>query len=200
MKQQAQQGLEIARDTVEGAIERIPPDAWPMIDQMFKITIALLAVWIVLALVAWWRRRAYNLTVASTHSRSKKAQPDFLSVDKKAREKAIERGEAHEEALDERDEAEAEAAAALAAADKPVGLAKRLAAVATTAMSVFTLLTAISGAALNVGKMDEQVKQLTAGGKIEYLLKEHTFGVIVVLLIIAFQIWKFIKKEKWKED
>jgi hypothetical protein len=198
MKQQAQQGLEMARDTVEGAIERIPPDAWPMIDVMFKITIGLLAVWILLALVAWWRRRAYNLTVASTHKRSKKAQPDFLSVDQKAREKAIERGEAHEEELDDRDQAEAEAA--LAAAGKPVGLAKRLASIATTAMSIFTLLTAISGAALNVGKMDEQVKQLTASGKIEYLLQEHTFGVIVVLLIIAFQVWKFFNKEKWKED
>jgi hypothetical protein len=197
MKQQAQQGLEMARDAAQDAIDRIPPDAWPMIDIMFKITIGLLIVWIFLALVAWWRRRAYNLTVASTHKRSKKAQPDFLSVDKKAREAAIERGEAHEEELDERDEAEAEAM--LEAAGKPIGLAKRLASIATTAMSLFTLLTAISGAALNVGKMDEQVKELTAGGKIEYLLKEHTFGVIVVLLIIAFQIWKFFNEKKWKE-
>jgi hypothetical protein len=199
MKQQAQQGLDMARDTVEGAIERIPPDAWPMIDVMFKITIGLLAVWIFLALVAWWRRRAYNLTVASTHQRSKKAQPDFLSVDKKAREKAIERGEEHEEELDARDEAEAEAAAELAAVGQPIGFAKRMAGIATTAMSIFTLLTAISGAALNVGKMDEQFQQLTAGGKIEYLIHEHPFGVIVVLLIIAFQVWKFFNQKKWKE-
>jgi hypothetical protein len=198
MKQQAQQGLEMARDATESAIERIPPDAWPMIDIMFKITIGLFAVWIFLALVAWWRRRAYNLTVASTHKRSKKAQPDFLSVDQKAREKAIDRGEEHEEELDERDEAEAEAADA--AVGKPVGLAKRLASIATTAMSIFTLLTAISGAVLNVGKMDDQVAELTSAGKIEYLLKEHTFGVIVVLLIVAFQVWKFFNKEKWKED
>lgn len=197
MKQQAQQGLDVAREAAEGAIERIPPEAWPMIDLMFKITIGLFVVWIFLALVAWWRRRAYNLTVASTHKRSKAAQPDFLSVNKEAREAAIERGEAHEEALAERDEAEA--AAALAAAGKPLGFANRLASIATTAMSIFTLLTAISGAALNVGKMDEQVKELTASGKIEYLLKEHTFGVIVVLLIIAFQVWKFFNKEKWKE-
>ena len=45
-------------------------------------------LWLLLSLVAWWRRRAYNLTVASTARRSKKAQPDFLNVDKKARAKA----------------------------------------------------------------------------------------------------------------
>jgi uncharacterized membrane protein YdbT with pleckstrin-like domain len=199
MRQQAQEGLELARETAASAIERIPPDAWPMIDLMFKITIGLLLVWIFLALVAWWRRRAYNLTVASTHGRSKQAQPDFLSVDKKAREKAIDRGEAHEEALDARDEAEAEAAEALAAAGKPIGFAKRLAGFATTAMSIFTLLTAISGTVLNIGKMNDQVAELTASGKLEYLIKEHTFGVIVVLLIIAFQVWKFFNKKKWKE-
>ena len=97
---------------VQDAIDRIPPEAWPLIDIACKVTVAIALVWIFLALVAWWRRRAYNLTIASTAKRNKDAQPDFLTVDKKAREAAIERGAAHEADLTERERQEAIAAAA----------------------------------------------------------------------------------------
>ena len=197
MKSTAQSTAQAARDGLQQAIDQIPPDAWPFIDLMFRITIALAIIWIVLVLIAWWRRRAYNLTVASTARKSKKAQPDFLSVDKKAREEAIERGERHEKHLEEREREEA--LAALKAAKEPVTWASRIASAATFLMSLFTLLTGFAGTVLGVGRMEGYLVEAGTDGKIEYLLREHTIGCIVVVLVIAYHIWRYVAEKKWKK-
>lgn len=198
MKSTAERGLDTARRTAEAAIDRIPPDAWPWIDLLFNIVIGLFIVWIVLSLVAWWRRRAYNLTIASTAKARKKAQPDFLSVDKKDRERQIARGDAHEEALDERDREEA--LAALKAAKEPLTIGARIAKMATFLMSIFTLLTGFSGTIISVGRIGDNIEDLTAAGRIQYLIQEHPVGVAVCLFVIGFQVWKYFSDEKWKKS
>ncbi|MXO91961.1 hypothetical protein [Pontixanthobacter aquaemixtae] len=167
-----------------------------MIDIAFKITIVLAVVWLLLSLVAWWRRRAYNLTVASTAKRNKKAQPDFLNVDKKARDAAIKRGEAHEEMLEDREREEE--IAAMKAAKGPITWAKRISSAASLIMSIFTLGTGISGVVLNVGRMGDYLKEGTSGGRLQYLLQEHTIGVIVALVIIVIHIYFYFSKKKWE--
>lgn len=188
--------METTLDRIPDLVDQIPPDAWPVIDMAFKVTIALVLIWLALAVIAFWRRRAYNLTIASTARRSKKAQPDFLKVDKKARERAIDRGERHEEMLDEREEGDAEAA--LKAAKEPVGIAKRIAEALSVFASLFTLGAAIAGVVANVGKMGEYVENLSTWGRIQYLLAHHTIGVIVVLVVVAHQIYKYVSGKKWK--
>ena len=178
---------------VQDAIDRIPPDAWPLIDIAAKVTVVIAVVWIFLALVAWWRRRAYNLTIASTAKRNKDAQPDFLTVDKKAREAAIERGAAHEAALTERERQEAIAAAG--------GLTKgsHVARIAALLMSLFTLACSIMGVVGNVGAMEKSVQNLTASGKIQYIIQQHPIATVIIVLVIAYNVWHYFQHRKWEE-
>lgn len=178
---------------VQDAIDRIPPEAWPLIDITAKITVAIALVWIFLALVAWWRRRAYNLTIASTAKRNKDAQPDFLTVDKKAREAAIERGKAHEEELIERERREALAAVG--------GLTKgsHFARIATLLMSLFTLACSIMGVVGNVGAMEASVQKLNASGKIQYIIQQHPIATIIIVLVIAYNVWHYFQHRKWEQ-
>lgn len=182
---------------VQDAIDRIPPDAWPLIDTLFRITVGLAAVWLLLVLVAWWRRRAYNLTVASTARKSRDAQPDFLRVDQKARKAAIARGEAHEEMLDAREREEA--LAAMRAGKDPLTTGSRLAGLATFAMSLFTLASVIFGAVGNVSKMGEALQSLSSFEKIEKVIADHWFAALVSALVIAWHIYKYVSGRKWKE-
>ncbi|MEO5938003.1 MAG: hypothetical protein ABIQ43_03225 [Sphingomonas sp.] len=179
---------------MQDAIDRIPPEAWPLIDIAYKVTLAVVALWIFLALVAWWRRRAYNLTIASTARRNKKAEPDFLHVDKEAREAAIERGHEHETELTERERVEAE----VAAGRDPVDLSKRIAKMAALLMSVFTLVCSFLGVVGNVGAMEKSVQNLTASGKIQYVITEHPIGTIIVVLVIAYNVWDYFTNRKWE--
>ncbi|MEL7199717.1 MAG: hypothetical protein AAGL10_15510 [Pseudomonadota bacterium] len=197
VQDQAAEGLRIAKDGLQQAVDRIPPDAWPIIDILFRVTIALAILWVVLSLIGWWRRRAYNLTVASTAGRNKKAQPDFLNVDEKARKEQIKAGERHEDVLEDREKEEA--LAALKAAKEPVTLASRLASAATFVMSLITLLTGFSGAILGIGRIEGQLAQAGTAGKLEYLITEHTIGCIIVAFVIGYKIWRFVAEKKWKK-
>lgn len=183
---------------VQQVVDRIPPEAWPLIDTLFRITIVIALVWLLLALVAWWRRRAYNLTVASTASRSKKAQPDFLRVDEKARKAAIERGEAHEEVLEEREREEA--LAALKAAKDPLSFSQRLAGFAAAAMSIFTLSTVIFGAVTNVTRMGEALQAVSSFEKIRIIIVNNWLGTLIALFVIVWHIYKYYADRKWKEE
>lgn len=182
---------------MQDVIDRIPPDAWPLIDTLFRITIVVALVWLLLALVAWWRRRAYNLTVASTASRSEKAQPDFLKVDHKAREAAIERGAAHEDFLEEREREEA--LAALKAAKDPLSLTERLAGLAAFLMSLFTLATMVFGAVTNVSKMGEALESVGSVEKIQKVVADHWLGTLVAVFVIVWHVYKYFGDRKWKE-
>ncbi|MBS0479869.1 MAG: hypothetical protein JSR79_11295 [Proteobacteria bacterium] len=178
---------------VQDAIDRIPPEAWPLIDTTARITVVVALVWIFLALVAWWRRRAYNLTVASTAKRNKAAEPDFLHVDKEAREAAVERGKAHETELTERERLEALAASS--------GLSKgsHFARLAALLMSLFTLACSIMGVVGNVGAMEKSVQNLTASGKIQYIVTQHPIATVIIVLVIAYNVWHYFQHRKWEE-
>ena len=197
IQDQAEESVRAAQQGAQQVIEQIPPDAWPLIDLMFRITMGLALVWLLLSLIGWWRRRAYNLTVASTAKRNKKAQPEFLSVDEKARKEAIDRGRGHEEALAKR-EAD-EALATLKAAKEPITWASRMASAATFLMSLFTLLTGFSGAIFGVGRLGGYLEEATTSGRLEYVLREHTIGCAIVAFVIGYHIWRFIAEEKWKK-
>lgn len=197
MQDQAAEGLRAAQDGVAQAIDRIPPDAWPFIDILFRIVIALAILWVVLAAIGWWRRRAYNLTVASSAGRNKKAQPEFLGVDEKARKEQIKAGERHEDTLAQREKEEA--LAALKAAKEPVTLASRLASAATFMMSLITLITGFSGAIFGIGRIEGQLRDAGTAGKLQYLIDNHLIGCIIVAFVIGYKFWRFIAEKKWKK-
>ena len=197
IQDRAKETFRATQEVANAAIAQIPPDAWPIIDLMMKVLIGLALVWLVLSLIGWWRRRAYNLTIASTAARNKKAQPGFLTVDHDAREAAIQRGAAHDDALDKRERDDA--LAALKAAAAPLTLAGKIARSATLVMAVFTLLTGFSGAVFNVTTMGNYLKEAGAAGRIEYLLTEHPFGCAVAVFVIGYNIWRFVADKKWEK-
>ena len=201
MQQQAQDAVttagRTAGDVAQQAIDRIPPDAWPVIDLCMRILIGLAILWLVLALIAWWRRRAYNLTVASSARRNKKAKPGFLSVDEKAREEAIARGEGHEQQLDEREADDARAI--LKAAAEPVSMAAKFARIATLLMSIITLGTGFTGAILNVTRVGDYLEEAGTVGKLEYLFTEYPVGVAIAIFAIGYNIWRYFAEKKWEK-
>jgi hypothetical protein len=174
---------------VQDLVDRIPPEAWPLIDTLFRITVPLTLLWLFLALVAWWRRRAYNLTVASTASRSKKAQPDFLRVDEKARKAAIARGEAHEEFLENREREEGK---------DPLSLGQRLAGFASLIMSLFTLSTMVFGAVSNIQNMGKAFQVPGHLGKDAKGDRRSLFGTILAVFVIGWYVYKYFADRKWK--
>ena len=136
---------------------------------------------------------AASRPVASTAKRNKRAQPDFLDIDKKAREAAIERGAAHEAELTERERQEAIAEAARLS--KPTHFAR----IAALLMSLFTLACSVMGVVGNVGAMEKSVQNLTAGGKVQYIIVHHPIATVIVLFVIAYNVWHYFQHRKWEE-
>lgn len=180
---------------MQDALDRIPPDAWPLIDRMFEITVIAAAIWLALSLFVWWRRKAANLTVVSSADKSKSAQPDFLNVDHKARREAIERGEAFERQLDAREAEEARTAAL--ASLKPATTGRRIAQLVTLLMSLFTMATAVIGSIMDVSRMSEYMQRLSAPERIMAVIEANPIGTIVVVLVVAATIFKYFYERKW---
>jgi len=197
MQDQAQVAMQTAEDVARQAIDRIPPDAWPIIDLSMRILIGLAIVWLVLALIAWWRRRAYNLTVAATAGRNKKSRPGFLSVDEKGRKAALARGEGHERLLDQREADDAKAT--LKAAAEPVAIGEKIARLATLVMSIWTLLTGLSGAVFSVTRVGSYLEEAGTAGKLQYLVTEYPLGCAIAVFAIGYNIWRYIAEKKWEK-
>jgi hypothetical protein len=183
---------------VPDVLDQIPPDAWPLIDRLFQITIAVAAVWLALSLFVYWRRRAANLTPVTAARKSKDAQPDFLNVDHEARRAAIERGEAFERQLEIREAEEARAAAA--AALGPATSGRRLAKLAALVMSIFTLVTMIAGSIGNIGRMGEYMQQLSAPERLLAVVRNHPIGTGVMVLVIAAFLFQYFYERKWRPE
>ncbi|MFN3313820.1 MAG: hypothetical protein ACK46Q_10165 [Hyphomonas sp.] len=177
-------------------LDRIPPEAWPIIDILFNVTMAAAGIWLAITVFVVWRRHSSNLTPVHAASRSRKAQPDFLKVDHKARAAAIKRGEAHEAGLDMRDaeEAKAEAAAAAAAAaaakvKEPATFAQRIAGLVTFLMSLFTLISIIVSSVFTITRMGDYVGEYTAWERFTAIILQHPIAFTICLLIILARIY-----------
>ena len=124
---------------MQETLDKIPPEAWPLIDLLFNLTMASIGIWLVLTVFVWMRRRASNLTPVNAAHKRKDAQPDFLKVDDKAREEAIKRGEEYDKDLERQ-------ARKRAKSKDPASLSERFASFVSLFMSLFTLATMVFGA------------------------------------------------------
>ncbi len=181
---------------MQNVVDRVPPEAWPFIDRLFEATVAVAAIWLALSIFVYWRRRATNLTPVTAPRRSKKAQPDFLEVDHKARRAAMERGEAFERELQAREAEEARSGEAAGLRTAMTGT--RLAKLATIIMSVFTLVTMIVGSILNIGKMGELMQTYSTTERIAAVIREHPVGSTVAVIVIVAGIYRFFHERKWR--
>ena len=183
---------------LQDVLDRVPPDAWPLIDRLIQITVAVAAIWLVLSIFIYWRRRAANLTPVTAPRPNKDARPEFLDVDHKARRDAIARGEAFERQLQQR-EAEEARIAAMAGLGGATS-AGRLARLASLVMSVFTLAMMILGSILNVGRMGELMQNYSTTERLAAVVRNHPIGTAIVVLVAVAAIYQFFTERRWRPE
>jgi hypothetical protein len=145
---------------------QLPPAVAAWTDRIVYILLGLVFLWIVLKIIGFFMRRAYNLTAAET-ARSKNLKPDFLKVDHAQREDLIERGKQFD----------------LVNAP-PV---EKAATAARFGIILSAFITFSSAAFFALGRIedyDQTWRKLTAIDKFWAILKSHPVGFIVAVLII----------------
>ena len=179
-------------------LQSIPDEAWPILTIVFNVTCVVTAIWLLWTVFVWWRRSASNLTSTSTASVNRKASPDFLRVDEKARREALQRGADFEKDLDARDRAEA-AQERRAFKRKETGFG-RIARLIALLMSLFSLATMLAGVIFQVSFMGKLWEQYSAAERVEKLIVEHPIGVVITFGVIAYHIVIYVTHRKWEEN
>lgn len=163
--------------------------AW--VNAVLWATTAIAAIWLILTLFVWLRRRASNLTSASSADVKKSAQPDFMKVDHKAREEQIKRGESFEKDLEAREAAEAADAEIV----KKATVWSRLAGLATLLFSIFSLLSTAVGVIWQTGRIGEMLSQWD---KLGIMVQRYPIPFAVSAFVIGFYVVMFFTRKQWK--
>ncbi len=182
---------------MEDTLRSIPPDAWPLIDLLFNITCAVTAVWMACAVFIWWRRSASNLTTISSMNVNRKAQPDFLSQDQKARAEAIKRGERFDEELERREREEEKEGRRKKRREAP---ASRWARLISLFMALFSLATMVSGTIFQVSIMGAYWEKYSASERVLTMIQKYPLGVGVTVLVIVYNLYVYISNRKWEAN
>ncbi len=180
---------------MEQTLESIPPEAWPIIDLLFNITMAAAGIWLAVTAFVIWRRHASNLTPVNAAEKSRKAQPDFLKVDQKAREEAIERGDTFEKVLDQRDAAEERAASRL----RPARKAQKVASLAALIMAVFSILSVFTSSVFTVAGAGKIAGDFATWERAREIIGSHPIAFTVCVLIIVARIYTYFFPSAEKE-
>jgi hypothetical protein len=140
---------------------------------LFVVELAVSA-WILLEVMAWMKRRAYNLTAAES-VRSKNVKPDFLSVDSTKRQAAIERGQ----------QAENTPAVRTQQLMSPSSRLTRWLALAT-AIASFALVAL--GVIMQIPKYQSIGQQLSSWGQFSAIIQRYPIGFTIAALVIMFHL------------
>ena len=178
---------------MQDTLDQIPPEAWPLLEFLLLVSAILAGVWLIITLFILWRRSASNLTPVNAARKNKKAQPDFLKVDEKARREAMERGESFEKELERRERIEARQE------DGGMSLVQRIIGLASFLMSVFTLLTMILGAIFQVTRMGSMLETYSSADRILTVIQNNPIAFGIVAFVTVFYIYQFVTKKPWKE-
>lgn len=168
--------------------------AW--LEPLLWVTVVIVAIWIASSVFIHLRRRATNLT--STHSAKvdKNATPDFMSVDHKAREAAVKRGETYDRELTEREKAEAAAAAGKAVKKGNATMLQSLSGMASFLFSLFSL----AGICVNVfSQMDRMNTQLSKSDQIFAAVQKYPIPTAICVFVLVYTLWYWISNKKWLE-
>ncbi|MEM6665599.1 MAG: hypothetical protein AAF638_04285 [Pseudomonadota bacterium] len=176
-------------------VDQIPPEAWPLINIAFWVTAVITVVWWSIAVFVYLRRSASNLTPVQAARRKKSDTPDFLSVDHKARDAALDRADDFERELSKQEAAEAREAARKER--DPWSVAGTAARLMSLFMSLFTLATMIAGSIFQVTRMRDMVDRENLLGTIGEIIVEHPIGFTIASLVILYHIWRFFADRKW---
>jgi len=162
---------------------------------MMWAAVAFAALWLISTVFIYMRRRATNLTSAQQAGVKKDATPDFMKVDQKAREAALQRGEAFEKELAAREAAEA-AARAGKAKKEPIGMLKMLSGIAAFLFSLFTLLGSVLG---TFRTLDQAGVQLSKFDQVGAIVSQHPIPTAICIFVIGYTLFIWISQRKWAE-
>ncbi len=179
-------------------LSQIPPQAWFWIDLLFNLTMAAAGIWLAMTVFVIWRRSASNLTPVNDVSKNERAQPDFLTVDEKARREAMARGEAFDRELDKRDRNEA--AQLRRKGRHKRNAAQRIAGLVSLMMAVFTLLSMVVSTIWQIGFMGRVLEQYAPGERLFLVVQKHPIGVTIAALVIAYHVFRFFSDRKWEQE
>lgn len=161
---------------------------------MMWAAVAFAALWMISTIFIHLRRRATNLTSAQQASVKQDATPDFLKVDQKAREAAMQRGAAYEAELTAREKAEAEARKPTK--KEPVGLLKTISGVAAFLFSLFTLLGSVLG---TFRTLDQAGVQLSKFDQVGAIITQHPIPTVICIFVIGYTLFIWVSQKKWTE-
>lgn len=150
------------------------------------------AIWLVLTILDYLNRRAYNLTV-SDRGGDPGETPGFLKVDHEKRAAAQRAGEAFDEKIKARDAAEA-AAADAATSGGAARQALSLARLGTIALAIISVATAAIGAIGRIEYYDEAARRLTSWERLTEIISTYWLGFVVVAALLAIQIYQAIRQ------
>lgn len=156
--------------------------------------VAFAVLWLVSSLFIHLRRRATNLTSAQQAAVKKDAAPDFLNVDEKAREAAMQRGAAYEKELAERERAEA--AAGKPARKEPMGMLKMISGIAAFLFSLFTLLGSVLG---TFRTLDQAGVQLSKFDQVGAIVTQYPIPTIICIFVIGYTLFIWVSQRKWAD-
>ena len=179
-------------DGAPPATEVVAPE-W--LTYVMWAAVAFAALWVISTLFIQMRRRATNLTSAQQAGVKKDATPDFMKVDQKARDAAMQRGQAYEKELDTREAAEA-AMAGKAAKKAPINMLKTISGIASFAFSLFTLLGAVLG---TFRTMDAAGAQLSKFDQVGVMAMKYPIPTIICLFVIGYTIFVWVSQKKWAD-
>lgn len=165
----------------------------PWVQYAYGAAIGVAALWLATDVFVRWRRGATNLTPVAAARKNAGAQADFLSVDREARAEALERADAYEAELAER---EARAAAEAAAREgRRVG---RMAGYVSLFMAFFTLASMIATAVWQVTWIGTVWERYSTGERLKAVLSAHPFAFAVAITVIAYHVHQFVSARKWR--
>lgn len=143
-------------------------------------------LWLAATAFTGWRRRAANLTPVADGPSGRGPSPDFLRVDEAGRSAALERGDAFEARLSAREAAEA---AALEAAT-PI---ERTGGIVALCMSLFTVVSMVFGAVMQVRWIGHYAEDLSAPGRVLEIVRAHPVAFAISLFVAVLQIVRFAR-------
>jgi hypothetical protein len=160
---------------------QVPPGVAIWINRLLFLSLGLLVLWLVLEVLAFFMRRAYNLTPAESTS-SKNLRPDFLKVDHKAREEMIERGKEFTAAPQSGGVAAAASTASLGAIGS----------------GLLTFVSATFFAFGRVEELDKTWKDLSGWDRLTTIVQSHPVGFAFAGLLVVgagFRLVKTIRRK-----
>lgn len=149
---------------------------------LYNASIAAGLAFLAVSAYSGWRKHAVNLTPVTSATVNADAAPDFLRVDKVARDAALERGEVFEQNLRSREAQEASA---------PMEPAQKTFCLFAAAMSAFTLVSMLFGSIWQISWIGRYAEELSARGRFAAIVREHPIAFSIAVMVCALQIVRF---------